>query len=70
MLSRQSCPRCKGKIYIDNDYYGWYYQCLICGFSHDLEELTASQDNSAEIELKLAQNEFADLRPDSRSKYG
>jgi hypothetical protein len=69
MLSWQSCPKCKGKIYIDRDLYGWFVECLMCGFSHDLEELGISQDKSIQVELKLSQNEFRDLLPESRAKY-
>ena len=69
MLSWQSCPKCQGKIYIDSDLYGWFVQCLMCGYSHDLEELAISQDNNVEIELKLSQNEASNSLPDSRSKY-
>jgi hypothetical protein len=69
MISWESCPKCQGKIYIDRDLYGWFVQCLMCGFSHDLEELDMSQDNNTEIELKLSNNEISDLLPDSRSKY-
>jgi hypothetical protein len=70
MLNWWSCPKCKGKMFIDNDYYGWYLQCLICGFSQDFEELALSQDNGAEPGLKPAKNDASDLRPDSRAKYG
>jgi hypothetical protein len=70
MFGQQSCPKCKGRIlYIDRDLYGWFVQCLMCGFSHDLEELDTSQDNSVEFELKSSQNEVGNSLPDSRSKY-
>ena len=69
MLSWQSCPKCQGKIYIDSDFYGWFAECLMCGFSHDLEELGISQDKSIQVELKLSQNEIRDLLPESRAKY-
>ena len=51
------------------DLYGWFIQCLMCGFSHDLEELAISQDNSIEIKLKLSQNEASSLLPDSKAKH-
>jgi hypothetical protein len=70
MLGLQSCPKCKGKLYIDSDFHGWYVECLMCGFSRDLEELTISGDNSVEIKLKLSENEVSDFLPDSRAKYG
>lgn len=69
MLNWQSCPKCQGKIYIERDLHGWFVQCLMCGFYHDLEELAISRDNSVEIELKLSQNEVSNLLPDSRAKY-
>jgi hypothetical protein len=69
MLSWQSCPKCKGKIYVDRDLYGWFVECLMCGFSHDLEELGISQEKSIQVELKLSQNEIRGLVPDSRAKY-
>jgi len=33
----RSCPRCKGDIFIDRDYLGWYEHCLQCGYQHDLK---------------------------------
>ena len=32
------CPRCKGELYIFNDLYGQYEQCLDCGYSKDLKK--------------------------------
>ncbi len=34
-----SCPRCKGDLFLDHDDYGWYWQCLQCGYILYLEEL-------------------------------
>ncbi len=32
MLRFKSCPRCKnGDVYINNDSFGWYAECLQCG---------------------------------------
>jgi hypothetical protein len=37
-LGFNSCPRCKGDIMLGNkDQYGWYEQCLQCGYLRDLE---------------------------------
>ena len=69
MLSQHSCPKCNGKLYIDSDLHGWYVQCLMCGFFHDLEELDISQNKDSEIELQLSQSKASDLQPDSRAKY-
>jgi len=37
MLTRKQCPKCRGNIYLSNDYYGKYEQCLQCGYTSDLE---------------------------------
>jgi uncharacterized protein (DUF983 family) len=35
-----TCPRCKkGELFIDRDFYGWYENCLQCGYARDLPEL-------------------------------
>jgi hypothetical protein len=30
------CTKCRGRLYLDKDYYGWYEQCLQCGLINDL----------------------------------
>jgi DNA-directed RNA polymerase subunit M/transcription elongation factor TFIIS len=38
VISLNSCPRCQGDMVLDNkDEYGWYEQCLQCGYLRDLE---------------------------------
>ena len=37
MFRWNCCPRCKGDVLIDRDEYGWYEECLMCGYTHDLE---------------------------------
>ncbi len=39
MLRFKSCPRCKGDVLIDRDVYGWYQQCLQCGYQRDLKNM-------------------------------
>jgi len=29
---KQQCPKCGGNLFLYNDYYGWYEQCLQCSF--------------------------------------
>ncbi|MAF86138.1 MAG: hypothetical protein CL875_06690 [Dehalococcoidales bacterium] len=48
MLNLKICPRCKGGVVLDRDHWGWYEQCIQCGYLHDLP-------NIAEVELSLAQ---------------
>ena len=37
MLYLKSCPKCRGDMYLEQDNYGRYRQCLQCGFIHDLD---------------------------------
>ena len=39
MLRQKSCPRCNSPVWIDRDEYGWYEQCFMCGYQHDLESV-------------------------------
>lgn len=31
MLWRKSCPRCRGDLVIESDFYGAYVSCIQCG---------------------------------------
>jgi hypothetical protein len=41
--THKNCPRCKGNVYLEKDMYGWYEQCLQCGYSRDLDTLYVEQ---------------------------
>jgi DNA-directed RNA polymerase subunit RPC12/RpoP len=32
------CPRCGGRLFIDNDMDGWYEQCINCSYRNELKE--------------------------------
>ncbi len=36
MLYFKSCPKCRGDMYLDNDSYGSFRQCLQCGLVQDI----------------------------------
>ncbi len=38
MLNLKSCPRCKGDVYVDSDWFGAFESCLQCGWSKDTSE--------------------------------
>ncbi|MFC1981034.1 hypothetical protein ACFLVN_02170 [Chloroflexota bacterium] len=46
MLNRESCPRCSGDVRVDRDKYGWYVECIICGYMRDLESVVVTRQNS------------------------
>ena len=39
MLRLKSCPKCKGDVLLDQDQYGWYEQCIQCGYLSDLQKV-------------------------------
>ena len=38
-LRLKGCPKCHGDVRFDRDQYGWYEQCIQCGFVRDLESM-------------------------------
>jgi hypothetical protein len=43
-----SCPRCNGDMVLGNkDEYGWYEQCLQCGYLRDLEAIVQIEQQRA-----------------------
>ena len=36
---QKHCPKCGGSIFLARDYYGWYEQCLQCGYTCDLASI-------------------------------
>ena len=43
MLRLKSCPRCKGDIVRDRDQWGWYEQCIQCGYLRDLQNVVEAK---------------------------
>ncbi|MFC1903154.1 hypothetical protein ACFLX4_03715 [Chloroflexota bacterium] len=41
---KERCPKCNGNIYLDTDNYGWYEQCIQCGYIYDEEGLLKAVD--------------------------
>jgi hypothetical protein len=42
-IQKAKCPKCGGRVYLDTDYYGWYEQCIICGYTKNLAKVTRVQ---------------------------
>jgi ribosomal protein S27AE len=38
-VNRTKCPRCGGSVYLDNDHFGWYEECLMCGYTRNLKKV-------------------------------
>ena len=41
MLKLKGCPRCQGDLQLAADTYGKYVNCLQCGFTKDLPDLSS-----------------------------
>ncbi|MBE0480808.1 MAG: hypothetical protein IBX68_07500 [Dehalococcoidia bacterium] len=35
MWRLKKCPKCRGDVYLDKDFFGWYEECLQCGFHRE-----------------------------------
>jgi hypothetical protein len=60
MMWLKSCPRCRGDLMLDSDYYGHYVSCIQCGASLD-----KSQQNV--VEQRLFVDRRATKLPEMRS---
>ena len=49
MVRWEKCPRCGKGLRIDHDEYGWYLECLVCGFTHDLNRLQYKQQTKSGV---------------------
>ncbi len=38
-IQNSKCPKCGGNVYLDTDYYGWYEQCLQCGYTKNMAKV-------------------------------
>ena len=59
MLRLKSCPRCKGDLRIDQDHYGWYEECIQCGYICDLPRVVTTQEQNPE---KTEKPQFGDTK--------
>jgi hypothetical protein len=44
----RKCAKCGGSLYLDNDSFGWYEQCLQCGRISDLQKVGQVKEISAD----------------------
>jgi len=38
-INKARCPKGGGSIYLDSDHYGWYEECLQCGYNRNLKKM-------------------------------
>jgi hypothetical protein len=48
----KGCPRCHGDLYLQSEDYKWSENCLLCGYTRDLDmtprELERAENRAAE----------------------
>ncbi|MBN1161273.1 MAG: hypothetical protein JXA17_04945 [Dehalococcoidales bacterium] len=49
IIAAVRCPKCGGNLYLDNDYIGWYEQCLQCAYMKDLGVVYQSKKKSQKV---------------------
>ena len=49
---KKLCPKCRGKLYLDKDHYGWYEHCLQCGLSRDFRLVYKDEEGPLFAELE------------------
>ena len=37
MIYFKACPRCRGDMTLTGDHYGWFKECLMCGYEVDVD---------------------------------
>ena len=49
----KSCARCGGDVVLERDEWGWFLECLQCGYLVDLEGMAALKEEPEEITQKM-----------------
>ena len=44
MWKLKHCSRCGGDTFVERDKYGWYEQCLQCGYRIELETMVEARE--------------------------
>jgi ribosomal protein S27AE len=61
-VTRTRCPRCGGSVYLDSDHYGWFEQCLQCGFTRNMKKVTRVQVETGDKHLAAAEEEPSKIK--------
>jgi hypothetical protein len=47
-LRLKGCPRCRGDLVVELDQWGWYEECIQCGYLHDLQNIVEVKQQAAQ----------------------
>ena len=42
-IKKAKCPKCGGNIYLDSDYYGWFEECIQCGYTRNMQKIAPTK---------------------------
>jgi DNA-directed RNA polymerase subunit M/transcription elongation factor TFIIS len=60
----KSCPRCNGDLIIQRETDGWYEECLLCGYQHDVSNIVSvSAGGQVKIKGQLENKNIFNVRP-------
>ena len=48
-MKLKRCPKCSGNMLVDIDQYGWYKQCLQCGYLSDLKDKVLAEETLVKV---------------------
>ena len=54
MILLKGCPRCRGDLKTDKDFYGEYRECLQCGYMEDIDRANRNQEPTPERDKRRA----------------
>lgn len=49
MINFKCCPKCSGDVLLERDSYGWYEQCIQCGYLRDLQSMVDIEKSSTKV---------------------
>ena len=52
MMRLKGCPRCKGDIVVERDHWGWYEECIQCGYLRDLQSVVKVKELGGQEETE------------------
>ena len=52
VMRLKGCPRCKGDVLLDRDEYGWYEQCMQCGYLCDVKNIAEAPKERTKTQNK------------------
>jgi len=68
MKRYQHCPKCNWMLTIEKDQYGWFVECISCGYMRDLKEVKAVDENITDSHDHVEERELSSAWPNNNSQ--